>query len=149
MNIFSNGKDANPFDDESEEWDDAQYALEDNGEPGVPVKALYDYEAAEPDELTFKTGKKIVSRMTILTIILLQVTSLRNWRMRMSKVGAREGRMAEWACILLTTWSLSRDDSLFLICLPCHQTVTNSITLSVTKGFTLATSHTLVENSDQ
>jgi len=53
----SNGvKDVNPFDDESEEWDDAQYALEDNGEPGVPVKALYDYEAAEPDELTFKTG---------------------------------------------------------------------------------------------
>ena len=55
-------KDANPFDDESEEWDDAQYALEDNGEPGVPVKALYDYEAAEPDELTFKTGEE----MTVL-----------------------------------------------------------------------------------
>ncbi len=33
------------------------YNLVDNGEAGVPVKALYDYEAAEPDELTFKTGQ--------------------------------------------------------------------------------------------
>lgn len=48
--------DANPF--EEEEWDeDVNDALIDNGEPGVPVRALYDYEGAESDELSFKQGK--------------------------------------------------------------------------------------------
>ncbi|XP_053202286.1 protein kinase C and casein kinase substrate in neurons protein 1-like isoform X3 [Panonychus citri] len=56
--INTNGKtDSNPFDDEREEWDDyANDALVDNGEPGVPVRALYDYEGAESDELSFKQG---------------------------------------------------------------------------------------------
>lgn len=57
---FRNGtskSEPNPF--EEEEWDegDNESVLVDNGEPGVPVKALYDYEGAESDELTFKQGE--------------------------------------------------------------------------------------------
>ncbi|XP_061395810.1 protein kinase C and casein kinase substrate in neurons protein 1 [Musca vetustissima] len=51
----SNSTDANPFEEE-EEWDEGDNVLVDNGEPGVPVKALYDYDGAESDELTFKQG---------------------------------------------------------------------------------------------
>ena len=58
-NNSRSGPEANPF--EEEEWDEyPNDALVDNGEPGVPVKALYDYEGAEMDELSFKKGFFIV-----------------------------------------------------------------------------------------
>ena len=47
----------NPF--EEDEWDDSGEVLVDNGEPGIPVRALYDYEGAESDELSFKQGGEI------------------------------------------------------------------------------------------
>ncbi|KAH9527248.1 Protein kinase C and casein kinase substrate, variant 2 [Dermatophagoides farinae] len=55
----TNGKNdpENPFEDDHEDWEDySTEALVDNGEPGVLVKALYDYEGAESDELSFKQG---------------------------------------------------------------------------------------------
>lgn len=59
--LYRNGtrSDANPF--EEEEWDEeGGEALVDTGEPGVPVKALYDYVGAESDELSFSQGARIV-----------------------------------------------------------------------------------------
>merc|ERR1712136_383360 len=54
----SNGNrpEGNPF--EEEEWDEyPNDALVDNGEPGVAVKALYDHDGAECDELSFRRGE--------------------------------------------------------------------------------------------
>ena len=54
----------------------AGYNLVDNGEPGVAVKALYDYEAAEPDELTFKTGNNYLKTGHLFIKTLKQVIIL-------------------------------------------------------------------------
>ena len=50
-----------------EEWDDyPSDALLDTGEPGIPVRALYDYEGAEADELSFKQGRTKFSLFLLL-----------------------------------------------------------------------------------
>ncbi|XP_033215946.1 protein kinase C and casein kinase substrate in neurons protein 2 isoform X2 [Belonocnema kinseyi] len=63
---------SNPF--EEEEWDeDVGEPLVDNGEPGVPVRALYDYEGAEADELSFKQAD---SQFDLHSILMYQRESI-------------------------------------------------------------------------
>ncbi|CAK9806911.1 Protein kinase C and casein kinase substrate in neurons protein 2 [Anthophora quadrimaculata] len=48
-------QETNPF--EEEEWEEySREPLVDNGEPGVLVRALYDYDGVDVDELSFKEG---------------------------------------------------------------------------------------------
>jgi hypothetical protein len=50
---------ANRFEEEERNEEDGE-ALVDTGVPGVPVKALYDYDGAESDEISFREGVRIV-----------------------------------------------------------------------------------------
>lgn len=69
-NGTTNRPEGNPF--EEEEWDEyPNEALVDNGEPGVPVKALYDYEGAEFDELSFKKGTSYFCFFLLVRFLLL------------------------------------------------------------------------------
>ena len=79
---------------DEEEWDNID-PLVDNGEPGVKVRALYDYEAAEEDELDFKAGNSIkilfvkfiysekATKFCKISILLLTGTRTKiSWRFR-------------------------------------------------------------------
>lgn len=44
---------------DDDEWDYSDRMVDPN-KPGVPVRALYDYEGVESDELSFKVGKSLV-----------------------------------------------------------------------------------------
>ena len=124
----SNGNrqsEANPF--EEEEWDEYPNddPLTDSGEPGVPVRALYDYEGAEYDELSFKKGTKTGSLYVLrrgqmlnpslyLISLFFQVIRSKNWKTKMNKAGAKAEKMAALAYTQPTTLKLStlRSESL-------------------------------------
>ncbi|KAI0208394.1 Protein kinase C and casein kinase substrate in neurons protein 1 [Lamellibrachia satsuma] len=50
----------NPFGDDDDHWDNYDNPMIDDGGDGVPIRALYDYEGEEEDELSFKVGDVFV-----------------------------------------------------------------------------------------
>ena len=59
----------NPFGNGEDVVDDEDY-LVDDGRPGVPIRAMYDYVGAEEDELTFKAGQYLILQAPYWDIII-------------------------------------------------------------------------------
>ena len=79
----TSGSGENPFGPgvDDEEWDDGHIdPLVDNGEPGVKVRALYDYEAAESDELDFKAGRVHWYFSLFIPLKKCEKNSRKNWK---------------------------------------------------------------------
>lgn len=53
---------------DDDEWDYSDRMVDPN-KPGVPVRALYDYEGVESDELSFKVGELAVGSSNMMGLV--------------------------------------------------------------------------------